>query len=91
VADCCMVVRWQTGLVFRPERVTYFRRTHNRLLLNEEEVVRCLERVTRLPVDVVEWTGETPWQVQWGQMARTVMLVSTHGPPPSPPRICLFV
>ena len=71
----------QMKLPFSQERVTYFRRTHNRLILNEADVLACLKRVTKLPVDVVEWTGDTPWREQWGQMAKTVMLVSAHGSP----------
>jgi len=75
------MIESQLQLKFVHERVTYFKRTHNRLILNEAAVIECLRQVTGLPVDVVEWTGDTPWRDQWSQMTRTVMLVSAHGSP----------
>ena len=66
----------------KPERnlITIFIRKGNRRILNMQELVRALRDTSpALKVTSVDWDGDTDFETQAMHMARTRMMISTHG------------
>lgn len=59
-----------------PKTITLLRKSRDRRILNEDEVIELLSRYG--PVQTVEFTAETPVEKQLAIMASTGILISTH-------------
>lgn len=60
-----------------PRTITLFRKSSNRRIVNEDELVAALEEFGA-PITVLEFTEATPMAAQLAAMAATGLLVSAH-------------